>query len=271
MKKLKLFLLILLAAFVLSPFFLSAHEDIMGKPPPAFEFFSEFPGAQTFTSSGTWYRPLGVERVLAIVVAGGGGGSTATGSAGNGGGGGEVAIEEVDVRGTTSETITVGTGGAGSGGGTNGGVDGIGSSFGALVTAAGGNLGLPPSTDRALSAGFGSGSGGMRGNLGGTANDVPSAGAFGLGGTCPGIAITDGGGGGGSYGVGGDGGSNTNAGDPGIHGGGGGGGGGAAAAGAGGDGIVIIIPLVSNDAVLTMLKYKSYMLARWISDIFSPG
>ena len=114
--------------------------------PPAYGFSPVPPGVQTFLSSGTWYKPPGVERVVAIVTAGGGGGGGGGGETGGTGGcGGSTKIEEVDVRGTTSETITVDTGGAGGAygaGGTGGGA----SSFGALVSADGGVAGIQPAT-----------------------------------------------------------------------------------------------------------------------------
>jgi hypothetical protein len=82
---------------------------------------------QTFTSSGTWTRPSGINFVKIIVVGGGGGsgGCAATGASDNaeagGGGAGGTAIKLLDVSSIASSTITVGAGGtAGSAGDNNG-------------------------------------------------------------------------------------------------------------------------------------------------------
>lgn len=81
---------------------------------------------QTFTNSGTWNRPAGINRVFIICTGGGGGGS----SPGNGGGAAATVLAVVTNFGS-SETITIGAGGTDSAqGGT--------SSFGSLVTAGGG-------------------------------------------------------------------------------------------------------------------------------------
>ncbi len=53
---------------------------------------------QTFYSSGTWYRPTGINRIIVRVIGGGGGGS---GHAESGGAGG-YCEEVIDVRGVTS-------------------------------------------------------------------------------------------------------------------------------------------------------------------------
>ncbi len=272
MKRLKYIIpFLIVAALILAPFLNTADSGLKQNRrmmlPHYYESALDWKAAQTFTTSGTWYRPPGVERVLAIVAASGGGGGSNTGvTAGSGAAGGGCSIEEVDVRGTTSETVTVGTGGAGHAGGGGPGIAGGASSFGALVTATGGargNTALQPGQ----SANIGGGAGGPYGT---SSPFNASPGAFGSAGSDGGASGQDGGGGGGSYGNGGNGGVNTGNGANGTHGGGGGGAGGNGGAGGdGGDGIIIIIPLVSNDIVLTLLKYKSYMLARWISDIFS--
>ncbi len=263
MKKLKLFLLILLAAFVLSPFFLSAHEDIMGKPHPMLEFSNTVPGTQTFLSgSPTWYRPPGVEYVLAIVVAGGAGGQDGSGASGAGGMGGDCKTEIVDVRGTISETITVGAGGAKE-------ANGSASSFGTLVTAVGGTAGvsgliaiIPLKTNR------GQGSGGV----GGASARDGAGGAYGEGGDYGGDPQT-GGGGGGSFGKGGTGGPEDT--DDGFAaaantGGGGGGGSDTGTGGAGGSGIVKIIPLISDYSALASLKYKLFRFVSWLNPFSTP-
>jgi len=89
---------------------------------------------QTFYSSGYWYRPDGINRIIVRVVGGGGGGS---GHAESGGAGG-YCEEVIDVRGISSVYCTVGSG---SGSGTyysgNGG-GGNTSSFGNYCSAYGG-------------------------------------------------------------------------------------------------------------------------------------
>ena len=69
------------------------------------------PQAESFTSSGTWTRPTGVERVRYLLVGAGGGGSLNGSAACGAGGGGEVVRGEMIV--TTDLTITIGAGGLG--------------------------------------------------------------------------------------------------------------------------------------------------------------
>jgi len=184
---------------------------------------------QTFLATGTWYRSPGVEFVLVIVAAGGGGGGDSDVSLdGGGGAGGVCKTEIVDVRGTSSETVTIGAGGASV---TIGGA----SSFGALVTANGGTAGVKNTSQ--VSAGLGSGASIINEVSGGN-------GAYGLGGA---RSTAHGMGGGGSYGAGGAGGAASTAGGAAAANTGGGGGGGGKGAvrngGAGGSGICIVISL----------------------------
>lgn len=102
----------------------------------------------TFTSSGTWTCPAGVDLARVLCVGGGGGGSVQEDSPayGNGGGGGAIVEKTVPVTPGTPYTITVGAGGAGgwttTGDGQNhAGNSGGSSSFGSLVTAVGGQGG----------------------------------------------------------------------------------------------------------------------------------
>ncbi|KKL74157.1 hypothetical protein LCGC14_2067730, partial [marine sediment metagenome] len=105
-------------------------------PPHLFESALNLRAAQEFTSPGTWYRDPGVEFVLALVAAGGGGSAGAVdgGTRGSSGSGGGVQIDIVDVRGASSETVTIGSGGAGGTYANGAGAAGGASSFGALLT-----------------------------------------------------------------------------------------------------------------------------------------
>lgn len=126
---------------------------------------------QTFTTSGTWTRPDGVNRIEVIVTGGGGGGGAHNSDDAQGGGGaGGTAIEVIDVTEVTSVSVTVGAGGTGSCGNTNtGGTTGGASSFGTYLSASGG--GTVPTWGVGGEGGQGSGGDiNLRGDDGGTGN-----------------------------------------------------------------------------------------------------
>lgn len=133
---------------------------------------------QTFTSDGTWNKPIGASfvRVVCIGAGGGGGGGTNGANAGGSGGGGGSYVERVFVASdlTDSVTVTVPTGGtAGSAGGGDGGQGGN-SSFGAYLVGYGGGGGIGGTAGvNASSGGSGAGSAGA-GNAG--ANNAQNTG-----------------------------------------------------------------------------------------------
>ena len=222
---------------------------------------------QTFTSSGTYTKPTGLK--IAFVQAWGGGGSgghgAAGGSNGTGGGGGGGGYNEQWILGTaigTTETVTIGDGGAAvtSVGAGNSGAN---TTFGSLLTAYGGGGGGYVSTGD--DGGGGGGGGGTLG-VGSAPGNTTSGGNggapnsnFGLGGATPnngGDSSAGGGGGGGGdtdsvgtaglgghsfYGGGGGGGATyagtANVGGSSTYGGGGGGGGSASPSASGGSSI----------------------------------
>ena len=103
---------------------------------------------QAFTSNGTFTVPAGVTKIKVIVIGGGagGGGGGANGLAGGGGGAGGYAEGIFTVVPATNYAVTIGGGGtggtAGGGGAGNSGNNGGNSSFGALISATGGQGGL---------------------------------------------------------------------------------------------------------------------------------
>jgi len=97
-----------------------------------------------FSSNGTWTCPAGVTRIMVIGQGGGAGGSggiNIPSSSSLGGGGTSLVIRWITVVPNTTYTITIGTGGAGGvprTGGTHNGFVGGGTTFGSLMTFAGG-------------------------------------------------------------------------------------------------------------------------------------
>lgn len=193
---------------------------------------------QYYTSSGshTWTKPAGLKRVRVYVTGGGGGGGNPAANTNNGGGGagGGTAIKVIDAASLGStESITVGAGGAAGNPGGTGGT----SSFGSHCSATGGVGGASDSQGGYGYIVPGVGSGGDL-NIQGCGPDAGRPGGDnGVGGS----------GGGSFWGGGGRGGFNYNyphAG-AGSHGGGGGGAyrtgaGGAGGGAAGGAGIVVV-------------------------------
>ena len=176
---------------------------------------------QVFTVGGTWTRPAGCVRVRVRLVGGGGGGST-PGADNSGGGAGAGGYSErlisTAVTGS-SQTVTVGAGGAAEGvGGTT--------SFGSLLSATGGT----GATAQAGAPG-GMGSGGDINIGGGGGEAAIGTSSTANAGSCGGSSVL----GGGGHGVRG-----IAAGNPGRAFGGGGGGGSEASGGAGAAGVVIV-------------------------------
>ena len=98
-------------------------------------------GQVVFTTSGTWTKPAGCNTVIVEVMGAGGGGAGPGGAGAYGGGGaaGAYARKLINVTLISSETITIGSGGAG-GTAANGSAGGT-TSFGALVSCTGGGGG----------------------------------------------------------------------------------------------------------------------------------
>lgn len=184
------------------------------------------PDVQVFTTDGTWTKPSGVQFVCVEQWGDGGGGgggySAVAGSERNGGGGGGGGgyAKKIFMASelSSTETVTVGTGGAGGNGGpagggagTNGGT-GSGCSFGTHFTVGGGAGGIAGS---ATSGGDGGGGGGSRTNgfltLGGgpsgstasTTNPAFGGGGGATAGSSAGHGVEGGGGGGGGSTTGG--------------------------------------------------------------------
>lgn len=225
-------------------------------------------GMKTFTSSGTFIVPDGVNRLLisGIGAGGGGGGGYTSSYAGGGGGGGsgEWAYRKgISVNSGESIQITIGTGGNGGSGGYPGGTGTQGSitSVGTYLTLQGGYGGTGGQYEATAAGGQGGGeaiqiaSGGIGYSNGGTGyindfylkyQDKGKGSTGGIGAAGYKSSLLGGGGGGATgYQVGGTGGGTGQKSGSigyagGIGAGGGGGSGGGYAGGKGGNGIVII-------------------------------
>jgi hypothetical protein len=187
---------------------------------------------QVFSSVGTttFSVPSGISKVKVQVVGAGGGGATGNGTgAGGGGGAGGYALEYVNVSGTTTIQVFVGTGGSGG----NPGSSGTWSTFGTngfYLSAFGGSGG----TQAGVGGTAGVGSGGDinltgNGGCGGRDSDADANAS----GACGGGSFF----GGGGFGPAGD---AASTGGVGTNGGGGGGGAKATTGASGGNGIVVV-------------------------------
>lgn len=163
---------------------------------PAFADPPQDINVQVFETSGTWTKPAGAVRVLAMVWAGGGSGgwNTNGGDAATGGGGGACSIRFFDASACgATEIVTIGAGGASRstlGFGFHGGD----SSFGTLLVSQGGRRGLNSVSSTQNGGDGGISAGHFSGHVfdygaanGGTA--VPGAGGGGGGGQGVGLAI----------------------------------------------------------------------------------
>ncbi len=175
---------------------------------------------QTFTVSGVWTKPAGINSVRAQLVGGGGGGAGGGTNRGSGGGAGGYAEEFIDVSATSSETVTIGAGGTAGAADSSGGNGGT-TSFGSLLSATGGTGGT-------VNADGGNGGAGSGGDI----NINGGEGGGGFSGRVPGD-------GGASY-FGGGGSSSASTGQPGSAYGSGGGGSQTTGGGAGKAGITIV-------------------------------
>lgn len=193
---------------------------------------SSSPKFTAFTTSGTWTKEAGNRWAFMLAHGPGGAGGGASGmapnAAGEGGGAGECRLGLFDVSAITSQTVTIGAGGAASVN-ANGGDGAAATSIGALLSANPGKGGARNNSGSATTAIGGSGGSGGFG-INGSGGGSSSAGTGGTGGSG---AL----GGGGAAGNG----SNSKAtGGAGHRGSGGGGADGNAAGGAGGAGFALI-------------------------------
>ena len=160
-----------------------------------------------FTASGTWTKPAGLDldTMVLIEVWGGGGGGHGNGGGGGGGGYNRRWLRAADVP--SSVAVTIGAGGTGGAQGANNGAAGGTTSFGALLSATGGQEGA--TSTGGAGGGLGSrwlgasgGTGGLDGSAatndyGGAGGGAPHTGGGGGAGPSGGRSLYGGAGGGG--------------------------------------------------------------------------
>ena len=181
------------------------------------------PTVQTFNSSGTYTRPVGLKYAIVKMSGGGGGsggvpvaGASAYSLGGAGGGGGYVEAMLTAAQLGATQTVTIGIGGtAGVSGGANGGTGGS-TSLGATLLLVGGGIGGgfdgSNVSARALLGGGGGGFSVMTGTNIGSKNGEQGSPSFGT--TTANAATTTGKGGSGGFGNGTNGNTSTGGGGP---------------------------------------------------------
>jgi len=155
-----------------SNFTIRAVDTASNTTSRAFSITVNAPVSESFTSSGTFSVPAGVNEVEVLVIAGGGGGGSPN-NAGGGGAGGLIFMPAYTVTPGGTVSVTVGAGGAANSNGQD-------SAFGTLTAKAGGAGGAQGD---AGSPG-GSGGGGGQNQLGGSATQPTQpgqSGAYGFG------------------------------------------------------------------------------------------
>ena len=146
---------------------------------------TQTPIIRTYTSSGTWTKPLGLKYIIVEVVGGGGGGAGSGNSKGNSGsGGGAGGYTRKIIPNSlllTTESVTVGVGGNGGDINGNTGFDGTTSLFGIHCFATGGKGGISVFFSNGQGGQGGLGNGGDVNIIGGGGGGGSSLGNTGIG------------------------------------------------------------------------------------------